>query len=354
MRLGQLVLRCRGAIIQSRSSPISRTAGFLTFGLLATGIIASIATKFTLASIPNILPLLIVVLVLDAASQLLRQNRIAEALQMFLHGLSYLVITVLCAVLAAYAMQRFSFPLQDQFFAHVDTALGLNWFDYAEWVDKHPAVQNIFHFAYDTIQLQIVLPLVVLAFSIRRHELRVYLLAFAIALTATIVISALLPAAGPIVSIDRTTFNILQFTGATPIEHLMRLREAGPMILIDPPGGIATFPSFHATVAILTPLALRTHPRIIAGLLVLNLAMLGGTVTEGAHYFCDILAGGGVAFAAYALARRIIKAENRSSNYRSDEHIYFPHASSLRMTAGDEQISAIEPTSRREATITKY
>lgn len=321
MKFSQFVLRYRGAVIQSRSSPISRTGIFLTFGLLAVGIIASIATKLTLASIPNILPLLIGILVLDALSQLMPRSRFVDAVQMFLHGLSYLIITILCAVLAAYAMQRFAFPLQDRLFAHVDMALGLNWFDYAKWVDKHLAVQRLFHFAYDTIQIQIAFPLVVLAFSNRRSELRVYLLAFAIALAVTIIISALMPAAGPIASIDRAAFHVLQFTGATPLDHLTRLREAGPLILTDPPGGIATFPSFHATIAILTPLTLRGYPRILVGLLVLNTAMLGGTVTEGAHYFCDILAGGGMAFVAYALAKRIIRAEDRTFHDRSNERI---------------------------------
>jgi membrane-associated phospholipid phosphatase len=301
----------------------------LTFGLLAIGIIASIATKLTLASIPNILPLLIGILVLDALSRLMRQSRFVEAVQMFLHGLSYLVITILCAVLAAYAMQRFAFPLQDRLFAHIDTVLGLNWLDYAKWVDSHLTVQRLFRFAYDTIQIQIALPLAVLAFSNQRSELRVYLLAFAIALVVTITISALMPAAGPIASIDRATFQILRFTGATPLDHLTRLREAGPLILTEPPGGIATFPSFHATIAILTPLILRNYPRILAGLLVLDVIMLGGTVTEGAHYFCDILAGGGIAFLAYALAKQIIKVEDRSFQYRSDKLISRPYPSSL-------------------------
>jgi hypothetical protein len=327
MKLSRLALRYRSTIIQSRKSPISRAGIFLIFGLLAVGIVASIATQFDLASLPNILPLVVGVVVLDALSQLIPHARFAEALQTFLHGLSYLVITILCAVLAAYAMQRFAFPLQDRLLAHVDTALGLNWFAYAHWVDNHPAVQRLFHFAYDTLQAQIALPLVVLAFSNRADALREYLLAFAIALIVTIVISALMPAAGPIAFVDRAAFHILRFTGATPLDHLTRLREAGPLMLTDPPGGIATFPSFHATIAVLTPLVLRSYRRILVCLLVLDAAMLGGTVTEGAHYFCDILAGAGMAFFAYALARRIIGAEDRSSSRRSNEPVSQPYPS---------------------------
>ncbi|HML14187.1 MAG TPA: phosphatase PAP2 family protein, partial [Xanthobacteraceae bacterium] len=77
----------------------------------------------------------------------------------------------------------------------------------------------------------------------------------------------------------------------------------------DPPGGIATFPSFHTTVAVLTPLTLRRHHRIFVVLIVLDAAMLGGTLTEGAHYYVDVLAGGGMAFFAHALAKRIVARE---------------------------------------------
>jgi hypothetical protein len=324
MNFSLLARKVRSAIIQPRMSPISRPASLLTFGLLTIGIIASIATSFIFASLPNIIFLVVGVVVLDVLIQFVPQPRIVEAVQTVLHGVLYLVITCLCGVLAAYAMQRFAFPLQDRLFASADTALGLKWFDYAHWVDRHLAIQRIFQFAYDTIQVQIALPLVVLAFSNRLSEVRVYLLAFAIALIVTIVISALMPAAGPIALVDRATFNILGFTGATPLDHLMRLREAGPLILSDVPGGIATFPSFHATIAILTPLTLRGYDRIFVVLLVLDAAMLGGTVTEGAHYFCDIFVGIGMAFFAYALAKRIIRIEDRSFHRDSHQSIGRP------------------------------
>jgi membrane-associated phospholipid phosphatase len=257
------------------------------------------------------MPLVVGVVVLDVLSRFAPQTRFIQAVQTVLYGVLYLVITILCGVLAAYAMQRFAFPLQDRLFASADMALGLKWLDYAYWVDRHIAIQRIFHFAYDTFQVQIALPLVVLALSNRLNEVRAYLLAFAIAFIITIVVSALMPAAGPIAFVDRATFNILQFTGATPLDHLMRLRETGPLILSDAPGGIATFPSFHATIAILTPLTLRNYHRTFFALLVLDAAMLGGTVTEGAHYFIDIIAGIGVAFFAHSLAKRIIGVEDR-------------------------------------------
>jgi hypothetical protein len=310
MNISLLARKYRGAILQSRVSPVSRPAVLLTLVLAVIGLVASIATKFTFASLPNIAPVVLGVVVLDVLSRFAPQTRLAEAVQTVLYGVLYLLITILCGIVAAYAMQRFAFPLQDKLYASIDTALGFDWPAYAHWVDRHLGVQRVFHFAYDTLQIQIALPLVVLAFAHRIADVRAYLLAFTIAFIVTIVVSALLPAAGPIVFVDRAGFDILRFTGATPLEHLMRLREAGPLVLAEPPGGIATFPSFHATIAVLTPLALRRFHRTFLVLVVLDAAMLGGTITEGAHYFIDLVAGVGVALLAYGLATRIIQAED--------------------------------------------
>jgi membrane-associated phospholipid phosphatase len=295
----------------ARISPVSFSALLLTLSLAIIGVVSSLATQFNLASLPNIVLLVLCIVILDVISQRAPQNRIVTTSQTILFGLLYLATTCACGILAAYALQRFAFPLRDHLLTSADQALGLSWPDYAHWVDRHAAVQAILKFAYNTIFLQVALPLVVLALARDITGIRVYLLALAIAFVATIIISALLPAAGPVAFVDRGSFDILRFTGATPFDHLMRLREAGPLIMTDPPGGIGTFPSFHSTIAVMTPLTLRRHPRIFVVLLFLNAAMLAGTVTEGAHYFSDVIAGIGMAFLAYALAARIIGIEDR-------------------------------------------
>jgi membrane-associated phospholipid phosphatase len=297
--------------VAARISPVSFSALFLTLFLAIIGVVNSIATQFDLASLPNILLLVLFIVTLDVVSQRGPQTRIVTTAQTILYGLLYLATTCVCGILAAYALQRFAFPLQDHLLTSADRTLGLSWPDYAHWIDRHAAVQAVLKFAYNTIFPQVALPLVVFALANEITELRVYLLALAIAFVATIIISALLPAAGPVAFVDRASFEILRFTGATPLDHLLRLREAGPLVMTDPPGGIGTFPSFHSTVAVMTPLSLRRHPRIFIVLLFLNAAMLAGTVTEGAHYFSDVIAGTAMAFLAYAFATRIIGIEDR-------------------------------------------
>jgi len=306
-----------GAVAQSRVSSIPLAALVLTLALGAVALAASIATKFVFASLPNIILLVAAAVVMEGVSRFAPRSRTAEALRTIAYGLLYLVTTIACGIVAAYALQRFAFPLEDEFLRRADLALGFNWVDFVRWVDQHISIQRLLHFAYDTISIQIALPLVVLAFSQRREDVRVYLLAFTIAFIVTIFISALMPAAGPVVFVDRTSFAILKFTGATPVDHLALLRAAGPLIFTDPPGGIATFPSFHTTVAVLTPLTLRRHHRIFIVLLVLDTAMLGGTLTEGAHYFVDVLAGAAVAFLAHALASRMIGSKSFTPSARA-------------------------------------
>ena len=61
----------------------------LIFALVAIGLICSTATKFTFTSLPNILPLVGYVLVIDILSQLAPQTRIVEAARTLLFGALY-------------------------------------------------------------------------------------------------------------------------------------------------------------------------------------------------------------------------------------------------------------------------
>lgn len=81
MNLSLLVRKYRGAIIQARMSPISRSATLVTFALVALGLISSLAIQFTFTSLPNILPLVLYVLALDVLSQFAPQTRVVEAVR---------------------------------------------------------------------------------------------------------------------------------------------------------------------------------------------------------------------------------------------------------------------------------
>src|SRR5579871_856487 len=85
MNLSQLARKWSGAIVQTRVSPVSRAAAALTCLLAATALIASAATRFTLASLPNIMPLVAGVVAIDLLSRLVPQTRIVVAVQTILY-----------------------------------------------------------------------------------------------------------------------------------------------------------------------------------------------------------------------------------------------------------------------------
>jgi hypothetical protein len=137
-------------LIQNRTSPISREAAILTLVLAALALTMAMWTQLKFTALPNMLPLTLGVLVLDILSQFAPQTPIVRAVQSMLFGVLYLAISCFCGILAAYATQRFSLPLQDQFFERTDLALGVNWFDVAHWVDDRPVIHEILKLAYGT------------------------------------------------------------------------------------------------------------------------------------------------------------------------------------------------------------
>jgi hypothetical protein len=112
--------------------------------LATVAVVISVTTMLAFLDLPNILPLVLGVLVLDGVSQFVPQTQNVLAVQTILYAILYLAITCFAGVLAAYATQRLAFPLQDHLFPRADAALGVNWFAIAHWIDGHPAIQRIF------------------------------------------------------------------------------------------------------------------------------------------------------------------------------------------------------------------
>jgi hypothetical protein len=81
MNFSLLARKYRSAIIQSRTSPISRVAILLTFSLAAIALIISVATKLIFLDLPNIMPLVLGVIVLDVLSQFTPQTKIVRAVR---------------------------------------------------------------------------------------------------------------------------------------------------------------------------------------------------------------------------------------------------------------------------------
>ena len=103
------------------------------------------------------------------------------------------LVTVLMAPLT-YVAAAANFPLRDAELMAADRALGLDWAAYVAYVNDHPLLAASLSCGYGMIRWPLFAIPVVLTAAGRHGRLQEFTLAFALALIATTIISAFVPA----------------------------------------------------------------------------------------------------------------------------------------------------------------
>lgn len=289
--------------------PISYTFAGLVIAFGVLDFISSHLSNMHFHQIFPELPFLFVALALDFSSRISGWKRAAQTVPAIAYSLFFLATIVVFGVRTSNYTQAAAFPLQDHLFESMDAALGIDWFGLVRAVDKYPALATFMRSCYYTLSLQVMLPVFVLATMGRIEELRVYLVAFALSLLLTIIIAMVLPATSHIASIEMSAFHNVEFSGATSVNQLLSIRSGIDPILSGQKG-LLSFPSFHTVAAILVTVTLRKTV-LLPALLLINVGLLIGCVTEGAHYLADILSGAALAIIAYVIAWKLIGFESR-------------------------------------------
>ena len=214
----------------------------------------------------------------------------------------------------SYVVAAANLPLQDANLQAIDEALGLDWRGYIEYVDRHPLLAEWLRLGYSMIQWPIFLLPVVLAAAARYRRLQEFILAFTIALTVTVIISAFVPAIGVFyqLGLDPASYHNLN-PGAylAQLQDLPLVRD-GSLRRLELFGlaGLVAFPSFHAASAALYAWAFWPVRWFRPVAIVSNAVMLAATPIDGGHYFIDLIAGIAVAafaiMAARATSRRLV------------------------------------------------
>jgi PAP2 superfamily len=203
------------------------------------------------------------------------------------------------------------FPLLDGQLAKLDALLfGLDWNTAARWVADHPTVEWLLKVAYYSGYFQIG-AILLLGSSYRPGERNSeFIWHFLIGILLTNAIFVFTPALG-------------KEGHLTYMATLIALRD-GQWTVLDyaDPEGIITFPSFHATAALLFVYAVRRRPWVLAAFIPLNILMIAATPPIGGHYFVDLLGGGVVAVAtisATGVLRKhllpVLMLQNRGQRY---------------------------------------
>jgi membrane-associated phospholipid phosphatase len=283
---------------------------WVMLGLMAVGLVAGMAlTGFSIAPASALKPFAIVSAYVGYTIYKYRRPQKSDPKVTFILGTTgqILLIPVLMTPLT-YIAASANLPMQDVALNALDRALGLDWMTYFNFVYDHHALMFATVLAYSMIGWPVFGVPIALGWTGRYRRLQEFTLAFGIALVATTIISAFVPAMG--------TYDLFNYTPDpeifTPGTYLEQLRDLplvrnGSLRIIDFNAltGIVTFPSFHSAAAVLYLWAFWPVRWIGPIALVTNIAMLLATPICGGHYFTDVFAGIAIAVLAIIAARWI-------------------------------------------------
>ena len=244
------------------------------------------------------------------------EPRIASALDTFAQLMAFSAIGATLSYVAATADR----PLWDAAFLSWDRALGLEWPAYLAFVNARPWLAHCYAIAYNSIEFQMFVLLVVLPVSGLVRGANEFVMTFIITALLTILVSALMPASDMYVTFAvRNGQDISNLMNTFVFAHLHDLNalragtkdlnalRAGTKHVIDlgKMKGIVTFPSFYAALGLLFVGAFwRSRWLRWPGLLV-NAIMIASAPIDGGHYFVDILAGMALAGMCITVVRRL-------------------------------------------------
>ncbi len=231
------------------------------------------------------------------------------------------LVTVVMSPLT-YMAAATNLPLRDAELLALDRALGLDWAAFAAYLNDHPLLSVWLDYGYGMIRWPLFAIPVVLTAARRYVRLQDFTLAFALALMATTVVSALVPAVGVYQQIG---LDPAQLAHLDPQAYLDQVRDLAPVrdgtlrhLDLFGLAGIVTFPSFHAASAVLYGWALWPVRWIRPIAVIANVAMFASTPIDGGHYFIDLLAGVAVAVVSIVVACRLgrepVRAPVRGDN----------------------------------------
>ncbi|QNQ08078.1 phosphatase PAP2 family protein [Sphingomonas alpina] len=228
-------------------------------------------------------------------------NMVLRTLTDIMECLGLLSLLSLLGALASYAVAATTTGYVDHLLAAIDASLGFDWVAFYRFFAHNPAVAHLAILAYSNIFYSPAVILVALVVTGRRDRAHIFLMAYAIALTATVAAFALFPAQGALLYYIGWKPDFMPAIGLDHVMVIANLRS-GAMTVINPAtlSGLISFPSFHAAAALLFiwaawPLKLLRWPMVA-----INVAMLFATPVHGCHYLIDVI--GGLMIAGLSIA----------------------------------------------------
>jgi hypothetical protein len=196
-----------------------------------------------------------------------------------------LVFTMLAAILSYTVISLWHPSLIDGYLVAADRAIGIDWLAAYQWVVAHRTLYLILRVIYFTLIPQMVALLVILNFLGKIDRAWELLWLFIVACLGCLALSAIWPAAGAF-----DYFHVQPETSYLGVFRSLR-DQTLKVISHDKVEGIITFPSLHASLALLFAYATRGVKILFPVFVVLNVIVFIATPFIGGHHFADLWGG---------------------------------------------------------------
>ncbi len=219
----------------------------------------------------------------------------------------YAALLVLGSMVLAplsYMSTALDFPLQDEAFATIDRALGLNWLDWLAFTIRNDGLREWSNFIYGLTTPLIFVTMLSLLLVYGITAIKRFVTAFILTGFITCVLCGPLVATGTYqyYGLDVQALNgfvpaVFQagtFVDYMPTLHGLRDGTIRVISFVDS-RGIVAFPSFHAVLSVLMILCYAGRSPLqkvlLALAIIINVAILITVPASGGHYFIDVIAG---------------------------------------------------------------
>jgi membrane-associated phospholipid phosphatase len=269
----------------------------ISLAVVAVSIWGLYATQITV-SLGQLLPRLALLVVLLAGVAFYRWRREEKLLNVILMTFWAVLITNL-HMFPMFIAARQKAPLCDDLLARLDAACGIEVPDVLRIMEDHPTVGRLLEVAYGTLTLLMTLAVMVPPLCGRMDRAKEFALGVMVSALICMPLFAVVQAVGP-----WAHYGYAPTPGQERyMTAFFKLKSEAPFALDLSYGeGLITFPSFHAILAILAALALRSTAYLRWPVAVLAALIVVSTVTTGWHYPMDVLAGIVVAAVAVGVA----------------------------------------------------
>lgn len=232
---------------------------------------------------------------------------IAEGAGLLIGAATFTIALGIVGVIFSYLTASLGLPLRDADLDAIDRAMGFDWPSFLAFASASPMVAAILRTAYHTAGPQLIAVYLFLSFVRWPERLAEFLAILAVASLLTGLVVALVPADDGYAVYAPAPELYGSFSanaGMWRHDILMSLRaSAEPVFEFAKAEGIVVFPSFHTTLAIITPYAVRGVRYLFLPVAALNAVVIVATVPEGGHHLIDLIGGALVAVAAILAVR---------------------------------------------------